>query len=233
MKSSGRVLTNAEAVALASPSSPSTGLSRPPGRLPPAPSASPATPCFTAIQHVNRNGYRPLQPAPRPRCSATHPTTRAPTLRAAARAPAGPGRRPSAAPKKPSSASPTPSPDGTRTRRCGRCGETKPIDHYRYVNKGRKKTGGACTFAWQSWCTTCWATYQQERYPPPPEKPPSPASASAQRQQAPLRPLRPAHPTRPRHQHPAPLPRRLPRGNPWPNGEPSGHTRPRSDHHPM
>lgn len=162
------VLTNAEAVALAVAKLAIDGL------IPVRQVASAArsvsitsNAVLTAIQHVNRNGYRP--PSNRLPAPAALPPTPPPTP------PPEPDPEPQPEPQ-PDPATglsgaeeaeqrkPDTFPDGTRTRRCGRCGETKPIDQYRYVNKGRKKTGGARTFAWQSWCTTCWATYQQERY---------------------------------------------------------------------
>lgn len=54
-------------------------------------------------------------------------------------------------------------PDGTRAKKCGRCQLEKHISQYRYVSKGRRP-GGRLSFAWQSWCKACLASYQQERY---------------------------------------------------------------------
>lgn len=152
-------LTNAEAVALAVAKLAIDGL------IPVRQLATAArSVCVTsnavldAVTTVNRAGYRP-------------PSNRLPAPIIAAPAPPEPEPEPVAEPvadltgaEEAEQRKPTTFPDGTRTRRCGRCHETKPIDQYRYVNKGRKKATGARTFAWQSWCTTCWSTYQQERY---------------------------------------------------------------------
>lgn len=165
-------LTNAEAVALAVAKLAIDGL------IPVRQLATAArSVCVTsnavldAVTTVNRAGYRPrsnrlpapIIAAPAPPGASDeaqfHYTPPAPEPEPAAEPVADLTGAQEAEQRKPDTF-----PDGTRTRRCGRCHETKPIDQYRYVNKGRKKATGARTFAWQSWCTTCWSTYQQERY---------------------------------------------------------------------
>lgn len=60
-------------------------------------------------------------------------------------------------------ANPRRSPTAPAPRSAARCHLEKHISQYRYVSKGRRP-GGRLSFAWQSWCKVCLASYQQERY---------------------------------------------------------------------
>lgn len=106
-----------------------------------------------AVDQIARNGYRA-------------PAQRIHTRTIVVEAQADPSAEPAAVPAAVAAKARRPDhfPDGTKTRRCKRCREHKPIDCYRYVAKGRRRPGGPNTFAFQSWCTDCHRTYQQERY---------------------------------------------------------------------